>query len=192
MNTLPTIDAVILAAGKGKRFGCKKQFVDFMGRAVWLWVYESAVSLFDNVIVVGIDVAGGKTRQESSLIGIRQSNADYVVIFDAARPLVSEKQIIAVKKAVLKHPSVSFGMEPTDTIYDGEKYARKGLIALQVPQAFDRDMLLRAHLKTKIKNATDDTIIFKDVHGIKPKILEGGKNLHKLTVKEDLDILRAL
>ena len=191
MNT-SHVSAIILAAGNGKRFGGKKQFIEFMGRPVWRWSYDTAANLIKDIVVVGINVKGGKSRQESVCIGLEKTKGKFVVIFDAARPLVTEKQVSQIIKTVEKYPSVSFGILPSDTIYENGEYKRSGLMALQVPQAFNRKMLLEAHRQTKIKDATDDTKIFLEVHGIKPKIIKGARNLHKLTVKEDLNILRML
>ncbi len=192
MKKYSHVSAIILAAGNGKRFGGKKQFVEFMGRPVWRWSFDTAAKLIKDIVVVGVDVKGGKTRQESVHIGLEKVKGNYVVIFDAARPLVTEDQVRRIIEAVHKHPSVSYGTLPSDTLYKNGKYMRKGLIALQVPQAFDRRMLLRAHRNCDFNNATDDTMIFFQAYGIKPKMLQGARNLHKITVKEDLNILRML
>jgi 2-C-methyl-D-erythritol 4-phosphate cytidylyltransferase len=114
------------------------------------------------------------------------------VIFDAVRPLITHDQIEHIKKAVIKHPSISFGLEPADTIYFNGTYQRKGLIALQVPQAFDLKKLREAHAKTKLENATDDTIIMHECFGICPEILNGGANLLKITRQSDLQIIESL
>jgi len=188
--------AVILAGGISKRFGSEeelKQNIMLNGKPVWKHVYDTAESHFDEIAIVGKDVPRGETRQESVSNGIFSiDDCDYVVIFDAARPLVTHEQIEEIKKEVIESCSVSFGVEPTDTILYEGNYRRSGLIALQVPQAFWLDMLRAAHEKTHLKNATDDTIIFEDMFGVKPKILTGGANLYKLTDKDDLKILKAL
>jgi len=186
------ISGIILAAGNGKRFGLKKQFKSFLGRQVWKWSYEVAKSVLDEVVVVGVDFNGGKTRQKSVKIGLKHVTGDKVIIFDAARPLVTEKQILAIKKAVSVWDSVSFATRPTDTIYCRRKYFRENALSLQVPQAFDTNLLRLAHKKTKRRNATDDTILMLEEFGIEPMFIEGGKNLHKLTYQEDIKILKIL
>jgi len=186
--------AIILSGGNGERFSGdkKKQDIFLSGKPVWKWVSDTCEDHFDDIVIVGMDVPGGKTRQESCKIGINNVSGDYVVIFDAVRPLVTPFQIECIKGAVLEHPSVTFGIEPVDTIYDDGDYKRSGLIALQVPQAFDLNSLRMAHKHTNMENATDDTVIFKEYWDVKPKILEGGRNLYKLTYKEDLPILESL
>jgi len=181
-----------VAAGKGERFGDKKQFIDFLGKPIWKWSYDTAIKCLDEVIVVGVDIQGGETRQESVKIGLENISGKYVVIFDASRPLVTKEQIEQIVREVKKYPSVSFALTPTDTMYSSGIYQRAELNALQVPQAFNTAMLLEAHQETKLMDATDDTILFDEIHKMRPRIIEGGRNLYKLTTKEDLGILQSL
>ena len=193
-----TYSGIILAAGDGLRFGKKKQFVKLKGKPIWKWSYDVAKKCLDEVVVVGVDFKGGKTRQESVKIGLKHITGDKVIIFDASRPLVTEEQVEMIKEAVLKYDSVSFGIKPSDTIYSCppifiySDWSRKELIALQVPQAFDTFTLKVAHSTQYIKNATDDTILMFLQYRIHPIIIEGGINLHKLTYPEDLKIIKAL
>ena len=185
---------IILAAGNGIRFGEKKQFIQLKEKPIWQWSYDIAKKCLDEVVVVGVDFKGGKTRQRSVRIGLEHITGDKVVIFDASRPLVTEEQVNKMKKALVKYKSVSFGIKPTDTIYNhfaGWSWGRKKLISLQVPQGFDAHLLKIAH-RFKIVNATDDTTLFYRKHFIKPKIIKGGINLYKLTYPEDLKIIKAL
>ena len=189
---------IILAAGDGLRFGEKKQFVKLKGKPIWKWSYDVAKKCLDEVVVVGVDFNGGNTRQESVKIGLEHITGDKVVIFDASRPLVTEEQVERIKEAVLKYDSVSYGMEPSDTIYSCppifiySDWSRKELIALQVPQAFDTKLLREAHLEYNNTNKTDDTILMYRAFRCSPKIIEGGINLYKLTYPEDLKIIKAL
>ena len=188
---------IILAAGNGSRFGQKKQFIDFKGKPLWKWSYDTASEVLDEVVVVGIDCPGGKTRSESVDIGLEKIKGKVVVIFDAARPLVTEKQIKIIAEAGWKYKSASFYMPLRDTIYRergfaGCEYYRDGCVALQVPQAFRSGLLRVARKVAKDKNVHDDTILMANVYGIKPKLVLGGPNLHKLTFKEDFKILEAL
>jgi len=189
---------IILAAGEGLRFGKKKQFIKLKGKPIWKWSYDVAKKCLDEVVVVGVDFKGGKTRQESVRIGLEHITGDKVVIFDASRPLVTEEQVERIKKRITTCFSVSFGMEPSDTIfgYQGKNnnywWRREDLTALQVPQAFDTFTLKVAHSTQYIKNATDDTILMFLQYRIHPIIIEGGINLHKLTYPEDLKIIKAL
>lgn len=186
------ISGIILAAGKGLRFGKKKQFVELKGKPIWKWSYDVAKKCLDEVVVVGVDFKGGKTRQESVKIGLEHITGEKVIIFDASRPLVTVKQVERIKKELTKNLSVSFGIRLDDTIYDNSFcWRREGLVALQVPQGFDTEMLKEAH-KNINTNATDDTIVLYNEYRTYPVILKGGRNLHKLTYPEDLKIIEAL
>ncbi len=183
---------IILAAGSGVRFGNTKQFVRLNGKPVWRWSFDVAKSCLDEVVVVGIDFPGGYCRRESVKIGLDYISGDKVIIFDAARPLVTRDQIEAIKKQVATYPSVSFGVRPTDTIYLDGCYYRSDVYMLQVPQAFDTAILKLAHATLDAVDYTDDTRMVYLNSGIKPIILDGGNNLYKITYPDDLKIVEVL
>ncbi len=128
----------------------------------WEIVIQNNITKIKKIIV------GGKTRQESSKIGIDccGENTGYVLIHDAVRPFVSENIIIELIKAVKKHKSVDTVIPTSDTMVeidqDGfitnipdRKLIRRG----QTPQAFEYDLIKNAHLKAikdTITNSTDD------------------------------------
>ena len=66
--------AIILAGGSGTRFGgnVKKQFLEFHGKELWRHLYDMVVTVLpkDNVVVVGLDIPGGKTRSGSVKNGL--------------------------------------------------------------------------------------------------------------------------
>ena len=184
-------ECIILAAGEGLRYGSKKQFEFLENKEVWKHVKDTADKVAKQVIVVGVDVPGGTTRQESVKIGLQHINTKRVVILDAVRPLVTVEQILEI--ANHHSSSVSYGLPSTDTVINGKMFLpRENLICLQVPQAFDTELLKIAHSKTESNSSTDDCRLMQEVHQIDPTILQGGKNLHKLTHSEDLAILEAI
>ena len=183
---------IILAAGKGKRFGSKKQHAILDGRELYEYPLRIAREFLDEVIVVGKDIEGGNTRQKSVLRGLRAITGDYVIILEAARPLVTKEQIELLKKAVTNHWSTTLCRVPTNTIYSLGKYMRSICCELLVPQAFNTKLLITAHEKTSITNALDDTCLMKDVFSINPHFIETGNNLHKVTYPEDLEIIKTL
>lgn len=182
--------AIILAAGKGKRFGCKKQNLLLEGKPLWKYIKDNIEKEFDEVLVVGVDFKGGKRRQDSVNEGLNRCSGKYVVIFDSARPLVSLKQVRQIKKAVKKYESVSFGCVPVNTMLRQNKWERESLISLQVPQAFDRVKLLEACKNTLKRN--DECSVYYWTYKIMPKILKGDVNLYKITHKGDYEIIKAL
>ena len=155
-----------------------------------LWEYPAyeANKVSDDVVVIGVDACGGKRRCDSVLKGLSRVLNDRVVILEAARPCVTSEQI----EVIGNHPakSVTYVVPSVSTImYKNKVLDRSKTYEIQVPQAFDTDLLIEAHLKTRNENPTDDTMLMEEVHGIHPEILIGGQNLTKITFKEDMRIL---
>jgi 2-C-methyl-D-erythritol 4-phosphate cytidylyltransferase len=109
--------AVIPAAGLGKRFGAKKQFLELAGRPVLihaLKAFEDSPSVAEICVAVPEPeiaavrdliarhnlkrpvqvVAGGKERQDSVRLGFQAARPqDIVLIHDGVRPLVTSELI---------------------------------------------------------------------------------------------------
>lgn len=145
------IAAILLAGGKGKRFGSPlpKQFHSVGGKPVFLRTLENFVETgFFSYIVIPcpedrhdfireqitrakIDleiriISGGKTRQESSRLALEacDSDTDYVVIHDAVRPFAGKSIIEKNIQTVLLGNAVDTCIPSTDTIVrstDGRK-----------------------------------------------------------------------
>ena len=64
--------AIILAGGQGTRYQKRKQFELLNGIEMWKHVYQKALKVVekDKIVVVGVDVEGGKTRSESVKMGL--------------------------------------------------------------------------------------------------------------------------
>lgn len=147
--------AIIVGAGKGKRFGGLKQFVNFSGKP--LLIHTTAIfarsPLIDWLIVVvpkGMVkktedllknyrikklyavVAGGERRQDSVWNGIMaiKNRAEILIIHDAVRPFVSAKLIAYGVKMCKKYKAVIFGIPIFDTI----KLVRNNRVLLTVPR----------------------------------------------------------
>ena len=188
--------AIILAGGKGERFGQQKQFITFMGKPLWKHVYDKAKMIFkdENIVVVGVDVEGGKTRSYSIINGINyfeqtQKTVNKVIILEAARPLVTVSQM----EELLNDPYVSstFVAPLINTVIkkDGTYVDRKDYFDLLTPQAFDFKLLSKAYSSAEKWDLTDETRLMYEIYGIKPHFIEGGQNLVKLTYIRDLPIL---
>lgn len=188
--------AVILAGGKGERFHGAKQFIEFHGKKLWEYPFIRMLSIADrrNIVVVGVDVGGGRTRTESVRIGLDNlpDTVDRVIILEAARPLVTDEQI----KTLLEdeHKSVSLVKPLVNTVIkrSGEYLNREELYELLVPQAFDFHMLKRAYEEGNFENMTDETRVMFEFYSEKPFFIETGQNLFKVTYPEDLIILESL
>ena len=188
--------AIILAAGKGTRYHGTKQDEIFHDKPLWRYAYETTISVVnkDRVVVVGKDIEGGKTRTESVLKGLEAlpSDTSRVIIVEAARPLVTKKQI----KELLEdtHLSTTFVRPLVNTpIYRNGTYInRVELYDLLTPQAFDYKLLLEAYKSGKFTDVTDETRIMFEYHKIKPFFIETESNLFKVTYPGDLDIIETI
>lgn len=118
---MPFASAVLVAAGRGERFGDSgKVLANVAGRPVLSWAldaFDAADSVRDVIIVSGSHsraaietlvsfqrwtkvrsvVPGGSRRQASMAAGVRATadDADVVLVHDAARPLIRPEQIDA-------------------------------------------------------------------------------------------------
>jgi 2-C-methyl-D-erythritol 4-phosphate cytidylyltransferase len=146
---------IIVAAGAGKRFGGKKQFMRIHGLP--LFVYATRV--FDNqsnvsgitIVVPKKDikttrkqvrdfgfkkvhhvVAGGRRRQDSVVNGLRtiRDKTGVVIIHDAVRPLVSSAVIRKGITLCRKYKSVITGIKVHDTM----KRVAKRLVQETIPR----------------------------------------------------------
>lgn len=188
--------AVILAGGQGTRYQKQKQFELLNGVELWKHVYQKALKVIrqENVVVVGVDIEGGKTRSESVQIGLRQlpDNCGRVVILEAARPLVTVEQI--QKLADDSHASTTFALPLVNTVIgrDGTYYNRKDFYDLLTPQAFDHKLLRKAYATGNYTDTTDETIVMYKEYGIKPHFILEGENLLKVTYKRDLEVVKQM
>lgn len=147
--------AIIVGAGKGRRFGGLKQFFNFSGKPLLIHTTEifAKSTLIDRIIVVvpkGMVkktkklmkdyrikklyavIAGGRRRQDSVLNGIKaiKEKAGILAIHDAVRPFISEKLIDRGVRLSKRYKAVIFGVPIFDTI----KLVKKHKVVLTVPR----------------------------------------------------------
>lgn len=188
--------AIVLAAGSSTRYGEKKQDLEFHGKPLWRYSFETAVKVVgkDNVVVVGKDFPGGDTRTGSVIKGLNalSDETERVVILDAARPMVTEEQI----KELLENPnpSVTFvrPLVNTPIFRDGTYVNRNEMYDMLVPQCFDYKLLVEAYESGKFEDMTDETRVMFEYHGIKPTLIETENNLYKVTYPGDLLIIESI
>lgn len=189
--------AIVLAAGFSTRYGgTKKQDLEFHGKQLWKYSYDTAKSIVghENIVAVGKDIPGGDTRTKSVIIGLRSlpSDTDRVIILDAARPLVTVRQI----KILLENPNPSCTLvRPlvnTPIFRDGTYVNRNEMYDMLVPQAFDYKLLLEAYDSGRFEDMTDETRVMYEYHGIKPTLIETENNLYKVTYPGDLLIIESI
>lgn len=157
---------------------------------------EEAIAPFGDRNVALVD--GGRTRQLSVLAGLRAIADDppqFVLIHDAARPLLDRATLDAVLSEVRTGDGVIVGLPVTDTLktvdaghFIAGTIDRDFLIRAQTPQAFDYAAILAAHedaATAGIENATDDAAIAGRA-GMAVKVVHGHSANPKITYPEDI------
>lgn len=213
---LPFADAVIVAAGSGLRMGgVDKSALAIAGRPMLRWAVDTmraATSTRRIVVVTAADrldnvralpwlppdvvvVAGGGRRQESVAAGVRSTDAEVVLVHDAARPLASAALADRVADAAARHGAavpVLLVPDSLKRVADGvitDTLDRTGVARAQTPQGARRELLLSA-----LEALADGPETFGDEaellarHGIGAATVEGEPAALKVTDPEDLRI----
>lgn len=220
---MPTCTALIVAAGQGIRAGGEKpkQYQELFGlpvlrRCIAALMAHPGVSRIQVVIdpshrkdyeaaVAGLrlpePVAGGATRQESVRRGLehlaRTSPPDWVLIHDAARPLVGMTTLDNVLGALAEGPAALPGLAVADTLkraVDGravETVPRHGLWLAQTPQGFHFDAILSAHRAVSTLDLTDDAAVAENA-GLRVTLVQGERRNFKITTAEDFALAARL
>lgn len=215
--------AVIPAAGAGVRLAASsleppKALRSVAGRTLLELSVDALAPLVDEVIVVAppnfIDsvqqalgngagpqvVPGGSTRQESVRLGLAALGpaAEYVVVHDAARPLVPPDLVQRVLHALLAGAEAVVPVLPVaDSLRrrrpdgDSEPVDRESLVAVQTPQGFRREVLERAHSTAAGQGATDDASLVQGL-GVRVATVDGSPLAFKVTTRLDLLLVEAL
>lgn len=218
--------AIILAGGVGSRLGLStpKQFFKVAGKMVvehTIDTFESNphideiaivsnpfyISDFESIIIkngwkkVKKILKGGQERYHSSLSAIKAyEGSDVNLIFhDAVRPLVSQRILNDVIKALQKYEAIDVAMPATDTIIEvngdfiHQIPDRSKLKRGQTPQAFRIDTIARAYevaLKDEHFKVTDDCgVVVKYLPDTPVYVVLGEESNMKLTYKEDTYLL---
>ena len=187
-----SVAAIVAAGGIGKRLKARrhKSFIRLAGRPMLGWVLralERSPSVRDVVIVahprdlaaarrlarrqacrkVSAVVPGGETRSASVRRGLEAlpARAKWVLVHDAARPLVAPALIEATIRAARAAKAAIAAVPVVPTIKQAEKgwvsktLDRSLLWAVQTPQVFERGLLERAHRRADGPAATDDAVL---------------------------------
>ncbi len=220
--------AIILAAGQGKRMQSEtaKQFLKLSGKPV---LYYSLKAFEDSeidqiILVTGAGeeekvrlnlverygfhkvtkiIPGGAERYDSVYCGLEAAQeTDYVLIHDAARPLVTKALIREMLKTVQKSRACVCGVPSKDTMKevssDGtvqKTLERSTLWNIQTPQAFEYSLIIAAYKKlfelTDI-GITDDASVVEQMTKVPVRIVPGSYDNIKITTPEDLAIAKVL
>lgn len=214
-QSLPNVAAIIVAAGRGTRLGGEipKQYQMLGGEPVLTRTIRALArhpAVQDIVIVrhpddsallaaalaplalTVTDVPGGESRDASVRNGLEAlpQGTDYVLIHDAARPLVSHEVIDAVIAALADHDGAAPGLAVVDALWQGTSRVesiqpRDGLVRAQTPQGFHVDAIRAAHAAHP-GGAADDVEVAL-AHGLRVAITAGSEDNLKLTRPGDFE-----
>lgn len=216
----PRAGAVIVAAGRGLRFGGagRKQFLDLGGIPVLEWsvrAFRRHAEVGELVVVLPADeveappswlsgagrlVVGGATRAESVARGVAvvPGTVDRILVHDGVRPFVSDALIARVHAACAADPAVPVLPVP-DTIKevraDGTVVGtpdRRRLRRVQTPQGFPAATLRRLHGAARPDAEITDDALLCERGGIPVRTVEGEPRNLKITSPEDLAYARWL
>lgn len=171
----------------------------------WIEYTKSIVEKFRFKKVKGI-IAGGATGHLSTKNGVyflkdSLSDDDYVIIHDAARPIVSQAVIndlidVATQKgnacsAISCYETVVF----TENRTSGKKQIdRNNIIRVQTPQCYKFD-LIRSLYEQADKDCKEDFVYANTMalhYGIEIFFSKGSNSNIKITTKEDIVLFKAL
>ena len=141
-------------------------------------------------------VAGGQTRQESVFAGLKviPESVEWVSIHDAARPFAGEALFRATLDAARETGSGVISTDVTDTVKRVEEgravetLDREHLRAVQTPQSFRREEILRAHIAALADGfaGTDDASLYEREFGSATLVTaDGARENVKLTHRGD-------
>ncbi len=212
--------AIVPAAGSGERLGAgvPKAFVELAGRTLIERALAGlrASGAVDEVVVavppgrtdeatriLGSDatvVAGGADRTESVRLALDAAGcADFVLVHDAARPLTPPALIARVVSGLhAGHTAVIPALPLSDTVKAVDANGvvlgtpeRSGLRAVQTPQGFVTEVLLRAYRRAGTASFTDDASMVENIGG-QVQVVEGDPLAFKITTPLDLLLAEAV
>ncbi|WP_066916476.1 2-C-methyl-D-erythritol 4-phosphate cytidylyltransferase [Mycobacterium interjectum] len=220
-GTSGKVIAVVPAAGSGERLGAgvPKAFCELDGRILLECAVAGLLQsgVVDHVVVAvpadRIDqaerllgeratvVAGGADRVESVRLALSAlpGSPAFVLVHDAARALTPPGLIVRVVDALRSgYGAVVPALPLSDTIKAVDANGvvlgtpeRAGLRAVQTPQGFATDLLLRAYARAGTAAFTDDASLVEHVGG-QVQVIEGDPLAFKITTQLDLVLARAI
>ena len=217
------LTAIIVAAGSSKRAGFDKLVAKIAGRPViqhTLAAFEKTICVNDVLVVSSETVAmrhfivrttlrkvrkvvrGGTRRQDSVQAGLNALNdeVEFVAVHDAARPLITPREIERVFAAARKHGAAALATPITDTLKLADanhvvtgSIDRQNVFAMQTPQVFRRDLLSQAYEQVKRDSVTvTDEVSAIEHAGGKVVMVPAEDHNFKITYASDLLLAEAI
>jgi 2-C-methyl-D-erythritol 4-phosphate cytidylyltransferase len=148
-------------------------------------------------------VAGGANRRESvgrALTAIADSGEpNFVLVHDAARALTPPDLVVRVVEALRAgHSAVVPALPLSDTVKAVDANGvvlgtpeRAGLRAVQTPQGFATQLLLRAYQQAATAEFTDDASMVEHIGG-QVQVVDGDPLAFKITTRWDILLAQAI
>ena len=206
-----TVSVIIPAAGKGVRFGKKKQFMHYKNKSVLVYAISPFVFCDEvNEIIIAVSkddmkqvndylkvtnlkkkvniVEGGLYSKDSVRNAIKCSNKknQIICIHDCVRPFISKSIIQSAIKKCISSDAVIVAVPSSDTLKDK-------IWKAQTPQVFKRSIIedVLFNLKYEETLYTDESSLVEQA-GYDVSIVEGSPLNIKITTKDDLLLAKAI
>ena len=221
------ITAIVLAAGSGSRMhsDTKKQYMEIQNKpVVWYSLNAFENSSVDEILLVvpegereyaqaefvdkygfkkvAMVITGGAHRYDSVYHGLEHTTGDYVLIHDAARPMITNEIIERCIEGAKEYKACVAGMPVKDTIKEVNEDkivvntpSRDTLYITQTPQAFEYDLVHNSYIKlfgSGDQNVTDDAMVVEQFGKTKVKFVDGSYENIKITTPEDIEVAKTL
>lgn len=212
------ISAILLMAGTGSRMNMNQNKILLPLGNVRIYEYSLSKFLslgFEVICVVHEDdlpyfteklpsnvklTLGGNTRQESVLEGLRLCSGEYVLVHDAARPLISIDILKDIQASYSMDEAILTYLPVKDTIKRvvGDEIStllRNELLAATTPQGAPTAILRDAYLKSFKDSfaATDDISLIEAYYPqMKIKRILSNEENFKITTKTDYTLASIL
>ena len=156
-----------------------------------------------NLAFMGVEVVEGGTERTDSVAKALErvrDTAQFVAVHDAVRPCLTKEDIDKIFGAAEKSGAAVLATRVHDTLKraadDGsiaETLSRDKVWAVQTPQVFRRETLLKAYANRgrAPKSVTDDAQLV-EATGVKITLVEGPVTNIKITTRQDLVLARAI
>lgn len=201
-------DAIIVAAGKGKRAN--------LGFNKILFKMKNGKTVIENVLDIFLDdedckkiilvtdeeiisedksvvvTKGGEERTDSVENGLALVESEYVLIHDGARPFLNKNALEEVKKKLLEKDAVVLGRQAQDTIkvVNGDKILstldRRHIFLAETPQGFKTSLIKECYAQRGDVKFTDDASLLEAL-GKEVYVVYDEHDNKKLTNKIDFE-----
>jgi 2-C-methyl-D-erythritol 4-phosphate cytidylyltransferase/2-C-methyl-D-erythritol 4-phosphate cytidylyltransferase/2-C-methyl-D-erythritol 2,4-cyclodiphosphate synthase len=211
----PEISAILVAAGSSQRMGFDKLAALLDGKPVLVHTVQRFLDCdaITEILVICpperfdlLDKAtftkpvrridGGAERHLSVANGLSavSPKAEFIAVHDAARPLVSQTDILATIDAAKKHSAASLARRVTETLKRSDEHgltlspmSRENLWFIETPQIFRADLIRSAYDKVLKENisVTDETSALETI-SVKTQLIASTSPNPKITTPADL------